>query len=275
MSNGTDTAFDLKGLLESQGIDHAQFNQLSLVEKDKAFEDLIPGYKTLPAQERQKALQELAAPETQFERERTGKKPGYLGEAMESFKGFAKSAVSYDPTQGLEAKDPQIAAEARDAARDRQAQSRAADVERQKSGRSWAYRKLDVPAGEALGVNMERQEHAADIGDPGGVMGTTAAPMAIAATDLAVKGVRGSRSVSHPIETLQGGLETAGKEDVFRASVPGAGAKDFNLRDNVSVAASDLAEIQRQTPLEGKGGVIRPDMRLRNFANNGSDNKAE
>lgn len=73
-----------------------------------------------------------------------------------------------------------------------------------------------------------------------------------------------------PLETIQGGPVKAGVEDIFRAAEPGAG-KDINLRENVEVAKNDLAQIQRDTPLEGKGGIIRPDLRLRNFASNVTD----
>lgn len=71
----------------------------------------------------------------------------------------------------------------------------------------------------------------------------------------------------HPLETLEGGPVKAGVEDVFRASAGGAG-KGINLRENVEAAKDDLAKLQRETPLEGKGGILRPDMRLRNFGSN-------
>lgn len=79
------------------------------------------------------------------------------------------------------------------------------------------------------------------------------------------------RFMRRPVETAVGGPKAAGIEDVFRASVPGAGSKNINLRENVQLAANDLAEIERKTPLIGKGGVVRPDLRLREFSKNVGD----
>jgi hypothetical protein len=71
-------------------------------------------------------------------------------------------------------------------------------------------------------------------------------------------------------EARSAGRVAAGTEDVFRASVGGAG-RQINLRDNIEAARGDLAEIERKTPLKGRGGWLNPDMRLRNFANNAND----
>jgi hypothetical protein len=58
-----------------------------------------------------------------------------------------------------------------------QRQSEAADVARKQSGRSLGYR-IAAAAGTGMGVNVPAQEHSADIGDPGGVLGNAAADIA-------------------------------------------------------------------------------------------------
>jgi hypothetical protein len=57
-----------------------------------------------------------------------------------------------------------------------------------------------------------------------------------------------------------------GMEDVFRASGPSAGEPSF--RERLTTAAPDIAQIQRNTPLETSGGFINPDFRIREFVTN-------
>jgi len=74
-----------------------------------------------------------------------------------------------------------------------------------------------------------------------------------------------------PLEAIQGGPVEAGTENIFRAAQPGAGAKAFDLRDNIEVAKGDLAEIYRKSPLERSGGIRRTDFRVRDFVKNADD----
>jgi hypothetical protein len=57
-------------------------------------------------------------------------------------------------------------------------------------------------------------------------------------------------------------IAQAGVEDIFRASAPTSMNKGF--RENLNVAAPDLADIARKIDIsEAKGGIINPDMRVR------------
>src|SRR6267154_2677173 len=57
-----------------------------------------------------------------------------------------------------------------------------------------------------------------------------------------------------------------GTEDLFRASAPTGSNPGF--RERLSIATPDIAEIQRQTPLQTSGGFVNPDFRVREFVKN-------
>jgi hypothetical protein len=57
-----------------------------------------------------------------------------------------------------------------------------------------------------------------------------------------------------------------GTEDLFRASGPAGSNPAF--RERLSIATPDIAEIQRQTPLQTSGGFVNPDFRVREFVTN-------
>jgi hypothetical protein len=67
------------------------------------------------------------------------------------------------------------------------------------------------------------------------------------------------------------GSKTArlGTQDVFRAAAPPSGNPGF--RERLSIAAPDLAEMQRRTPLQTSGGFINPDYRIREFTTNANN----
>jgi|GEM_PF-2848940 len=60
-----------------------------------------------------------------------------------------------------------------------------------------------------------------------------------------------------------------GAQDVFRSASPSADNPAF--RERLSIAAPDLAEIQRRTPLQTSGGVLNPDYRIREFTTNANN----
>lgn len=61
-------------------------------------------------------------------------------------------------------------------------------------------------------------------------------------------------------------LAKAGTEDIFRAAAPTSMNKGF--RENLNVAAPDLADIARKVDVaESKGGIVNPDMRVRATVN--------
>jgi hypothetical protein len=83
-----------------------------------------------------------------------------------------------------------------------------------------------------------------------------------------------ARDVLHPTPDVPPGLSpeaTArlGTQDVFRAASPSADNPAF--RERLSIAAPDLAEIQRQTPLRTSGGFVNPDYRIREFTTNANN----
>jgi hypothetical protein len=57
-----------------------------------------------------------------------------------------------------------------------------------------------------------------------------------------------------------------GTNDVFRAASPSSANPGF--RERLSIAAPDLAEMQRRTPLQTSGGILNPDFRIREFTTN-------
>ena len=71
-----------------------------------------------------------------------------------------------------------------------------------------------------------------------------------------------------PEATANLGSKTArlGTEDIFRAA--GAPGGNPAFRERLSIAAPDIAEIQRQTPLQTSGGFVNPDFRVREFVRN-------
>ncbi len=111
----------------------------------------------------------------------------------------------------------------------------------------------------------------------------TAVPAAIGLRQL----VRGDvapprvRDVLHPTPDVPPGLspdatanlanKTArlGTQDIFRAASPSSDNAGF--RERLSIAAPDLAEIQRRTPLQTSGGLLNPDYRIREFTTNASN----
>jgi hypothetical protein len=112
---------------------------------------------------------------------------------------------------------------------------------------------------------------------------STAVPAAVGLRNL----VRGevapprARDVLHPTPDVPPGLspdatanltdKTArlGTQDVFRAASPSADNPGF--RERLSIAAPDLAEIQRRTPLKTSGGLLNPDYRVREFTMNANN----
>jgi hypothetical protein len=101
------------------------------------------------------------------------------------------------------------------------------------------------------------------------------------ATDAATNPARtyaNVRDALHPAPDVPPGLspdatanlanKTArlGTEDLFRASGPAGSNPAF--RERLSIAAPDIAEIQRQTPLQTSGGFVNPDFRVREFVTN-------
>ncbi len=90
-----------------------------------------------------------------------------------------------------------------------------------------------------------------------------------------------ARDVLHPTPDVPPGLspdatanladKTArlGTQDVFRAASPSSDNPGF--RERLSIAAPDLAEIQRRTPLQTSGGLLNPDYRIREFTTNANN----
>jgi hypothetical protein len=234
------------------------FKQLPLNEKNKVLMRIDPNFAGLAAQERQKVLMHIGQPETQFEKDRApGQGPGFWKSVGQDVKGVLGGVLSTPGGNPLDI----AASTARGAA-----SVTANDAIRKHQGRSGTYRAV-AGMGELAGVNAAGMEDAADVGSKKGVLAHTVVPATMAVAPAVAKevtpGLGEAINESRSLGNLKGGTE-----DIFRASVPGAGSKAFDLRENVSVAASDLAEIQRRTPITGKGGVIRPDMRLRSAADN-------
>jgi len=101
------------------------------------------------------------------------------------------------------------------------------------------------------------------------------------ATDAAMNPTRtygNVRDALHPTPDVAPGLspeatlnlsdKTArlGTEDLFRASGPAGSNSAF--RERLAIATPDIAEIQRQTPLQTSGGFVNPDFRVREFVTN-------
>jgi len=154
-----------------------------------------------------------------------------------------------------------------------------------------------VGAGSLLGVSNKEEEEQAERGEGGKIIGGAAAPATVAAlaplvgpaVETGAKGLRAG--VIRPIAdtmadrfatpavapglsdvakaNLEQPLARRGVEKVLRSS--GMPSGQAGLRDAFSIAAPDLAEIERSQPI-GKsgtqGGIIRPDMRLRQTVEN-------
>jgi hypothetical protein len=234
------------------------FKQLPLDEKNKVLMRIDPNFAGLAEQERQKVLMKIQYPGTQFEKDREpGNEPGFWKTVGQDVKGVLGGVLSAPGGNPLD-----IAASAARGA----ASVTANDAIRKHQGRSGAYRAV-AGVGELAGVNAAGMEDAADVGSKKGVLAHTVVPAAMAVAPVVAKEVTPGLGEAYRESQSLGNLK-GGTEDIFRASVPGAGSKAFDLRDNVSVAADDLAEIQRRTPITGKGGIVRPDMRLRSAADN-------
>jgi len=154
-----------------------------------------------------------------------------------------------------------------------------------------------VGAGSFLGVSNKAEEEQAERGEGGKIIGEAAAPAAVAAAapfvgpavEAAGRGLHAG--VIRPITdaladrfttpavapgikgpalaNLQEPLARRGVEKVLRSS--GMPSGQPGLREAFSLAAPDLAEIERKQPLgeSGKqGGISRPDMRLRQTVEN-------
>ena len=258
------------------------FKNLPPTERATFVKKYVPGYASLPPREQVSFLEKInphptgdTTPPEGFwgaiwhDVEGAAKGIGEMGvhPYAEAYAGYKHGGAKEAAVRGLMAVTP--GAESYKTAIDLYAQN-----EREKKlGPQYGpgYR---VAAGiaKATGVmDPQAMEDAAQRGDKSAVFGHTVVPIATAVAPLAAEGLGELAGKARPMESLQGGARAAGAEDVFRATAPGAGSHDFKLRDNVELAANDLAEIQRKTPLEGAGGIWNPDKRLRNFAGNVSD----
>jgi hypothetical protein len=234
------------------------FKQLPLNEKNKVLMRIDPNFAGLAAQERQKVLMRIQYPDALPAPPSTG-----ATVAREGALGLASGASGLPETEHP-----------------------VTDTAKGFMSKPSPWELVDPTAGGlsavvGMGKNLYRAGKDIYQGARKGDLGQTAhgvGSLAGQAGQIALAAKGGPKAAAadigeseflHPVmNTVQGGAEAAGTEDVFRASVPGAGSKDFNLRDNVNVAKADLAEIQRKTPLTGKGGIVRPDLRLRNAATN-------
>jgi hypothetical protein len=154
-------------------------------------------------------------------------------------------------------------------------------------GRSPAYSALATGA-QAAGIDPTGMEASAEHGDPMGVATHAAAqatPVGVAELarhvkipDIGVKSGLADRfatpaiapGLSEPATANLGEpIARRGVEKTLRAT--GMPSGNVGLRESFSIAAPDLAEIERKQPLGEsgtKGGVIRPDMRLRQTVEN-------
>jgi hypothetical protein len=133
----------------------------------------------------------------------------------------------------------------------------------------------------AVGVDAPKLADAARRRDVGGMIVEGGTPLAMAIAAPKVMGkvgelgggvVDAAKSAIVPSELPQAKvmpsaanlprLAQAGVEDVFRAAAPTG--KNVGFRENLNVAAPDLADIARKVDVaEAKGGIINPDMRVR------------
>lgn len=197
---------------------------------------------------------------TQFEQERTGAKPGFLSTLGSRISGLWKGDSGAKPDLTTAQGTGQLIHQ-QDA---QQQQSQAADVARQQSGRSLPYR-VAAAAGTGLGANVQAQEQSADIGDPGGVMGNTAADVApLAAGELAGRVTgglsKGRAAIGSAIRTRTGRVMSPSEIALSKTFpdpnvVDRAQAEAGSLNARMS-AKADAAARQAQ-PVAGSAGPYR------------------
>jgi hypothetical protein len=223
-------------------------------------------------------IQRLNANPTQFEKDRNpANQPGVVASVANEFgnavKGGAKMmAGAFSPTaEGMsDAIGNTLAIPAQDA-------------QRKESGRSVPYRAAAAVASVVPATNVAESEKQADVGNWRGVAGTAIGDAAMATAPVigesAVKkfGPAVEKFSNSAVDKFQGaGVQKAvipeasslpakaisGAEDIFRAAAPTG--KNAGFRENVMVAAPDLADVARKVNIaEAKGGIINPDMRVR------------
>jgi len=279
------------------------FQDLPLPEKEKVLRAKFPDFGTLPPAERQKVLEHVGYP-TPVESAAQTRGPSDL-EIFRNLFGSkveqAKAAAEV-PSRALGEASQSLRAEA---GREQQAHLAATARGREVGSAALPAAVLGAGADiTALGAAATSPENVAalgagllvpEIGTPAfaalsarqvhGAMGQMeregATPEAIQNYLLAWAGLAGSAAgvretfreggilhapdaLRHPVETYVGGPRAMGVEEITRGLTPGRGGLR-DVRGYVQPIADDLAEIQRRTPLEGTGGIVKADRRLRNF----------
>lgn len=193
-------------------------------------------------------------PPTQFERDRTGDKPGFLSAVGSDIAGAVKgiAGVGVDPEQTVKAA--------------KGVYQNLADIvphekEQKAAGRSLPYRAV-AAVGQAIGVPTRSMEESAEKGDAGGVLGHAVVPSALAAAPLIGEGLGAVRD-SMAERAIPANIE-AGKSGILRVLKPkpgagGAAADALEKSVHTAVDEGDLPKIFRETPLKGKGAAVMGD----------------
>lgn len=138
----------------------------------------------------------LNASPTQFEIDRNPSfQQGWAPAAVDSAVGLAKSAAGglglsayNDVKQGIQ--------DVKDYSATGSTQAQKADAERKAQGRSAIYRAVAPAAAAATGVDLQRMEHGADVGNVAEIGGSVAVPLAAAVAPVAHEAYKGAARVA-------------------------------------------------------------------------------
>lgn len=202
-------------------------------------------------------------PPTQFEKERTGDKPGFWKNLGDSLPSLSSLAATANPVTGPAALAYNAAKGLYDTVTN--APKRAKEEYAADKGMSPATRVAGAaaaPVAPLVGISPEKMRDSASKGDTAGIVGQLALPTALAAAPM-LKEAGGKaldaldeRSVPKDIE--------AGKSGILRVLKPkpgagGAAADALEKSVHTAVDEGDLPKIFRESPLKGKGAAVMGD----------------
>lgn len=244
--------FNLSAILQKNGIDEGKFSSLPITEKNKAFTEIIPGYKDLPPQERMKALGELAYPQSPVPpppANGTGFFSG-LGHGVGYLAEQALSPVLHPVNTFDNATDlitgrviPKTIANAYQEYKDAR-----------QSGSPVASSLVEAVAAPISPVPLEDIRQRAQHGDVSGIVGE-----GIPAVAAALIGGKVGEGMEERAASLPERMEAEGTTGLSNAlgTPPGkAGVRAANMLADIETAKPDLAQIAKDTPLN-KAGIIK------------------